>query len=86
MTDVSKGEQRVLHQLAMGGELKYTRAANGKITEVECWTRDGYVLSGVSLGIFDKLKRNKLIRSTGGNPYRITQKGASSTRSQLDQR
>ena len=83
--NISKNDQRVLHVLALGGEIQYNRE-NGKILEVICYTRDGIVLSNCTLDAFKRLKSKKLISSKKGQPYRITRLGACSVRSQMFQR
>ena len=85
--NISKYEQRVLHALAQGGRIVHRRdEATGQIVAVDCFTRDGYVLSDCTLGLFRRLKRRKLIASNGGGPYRATRLGLSVVRSQLDNR
>lgn len=84
--NISKHEQRVLHVLALGGEIRYARHENGKVHEIMCYTREGHILSGFSLETFRYLKRKKLISSKDGLPYRITKLGASSALSQMNQR
>jgi len=83
--NISKHDQRVLHILALGGEIHYRRE-NGKIQQVTCYTRDGNVLSNCTFEIFKRLKSKKLIGSKKGQPYRITPLGARSVRSQMFQR
>ncbi|OLQ95971.1 hypothetical protein BIY21_20250 [Vibrio ponticus] len=83
--NISKNDQRVLHVLALGGEIHYCRE-KGKVLEVVCYTRDGAVLSNCTLDIFKRLKSKKLISSKKGQPYRITRLGANSVRSQMFQR
>lgn len=84
--NVSKYEQRVLHALAQGGHVVYEKDRKGKIVEVLCVTRDGWVLSDCTLGIFRKLRRRGLIASRDSQPYRITRDGLAAVRSQLDNR
>ncbi|MEL6873878.1 MAG: YjhX family toxin [Pseudomonadota bacterium] len=84
--NISKAEQRVLHTLAQGGHIRHKRNHNAKIDEVMCVTRDGYILSDCTLKLFARLKRRGLIISHGGRPYRISQLGRKSVRSQLDNR
>ena len=84
--NISKHEQRVLHALAQGGAIHYDRLSNGKIHAVRCFNRDGHVLTDCSLATFDRLKKRRLIRSTRGQPYRITHLGLRSVNAQLDNR
>eukprot|EP01035_Chromulina_nebulosa_P034549 gene34549-46364_t len=58
----------------------------GRIVAVDCFTRDGHVLSDCTLGLFHRLRRRKLIASAGGGPYRATRLGLCAVRSQLDNR
>lgn len=84
--NISKVEQRVLHALAQGGEIRHLRDPSGHIVEASCFTREGYVLTDATLAVFMRLKRRGLIASTGGRPYRITRAGLSAVRAQIDNR
>jgi uncharacterized protein YjhX (UPF0386 family) len=84
--NISKHEQRVLHVLAQGGLIRYQRDIHGKVIEVDCFNRDGYRLSDCSISVFERLRRRRLIRSEGGQPYRITREGLAAVRAQLDNR
>lgn len=84
--DISRHEQRVLHALAQGGEIRPVRCPRGRIREVQCLNRDGWLMPGVDLGLFRRLKRRRAIRSEGGRPYRITRRGLELVRSQADNR
>jgi uncharacterized protein len=84
--NVSKHEQRVLHALAQGGHIAYQKDDKGKIVEILCVNREGWVLSDCTLPIFQKLRRRGLIASHNSRPYRITRDGLSAVRSQLDNR
>ena len=84
--NVSKHEQRVLHALAQGGHIAYQKDDRGKIVEVLCVNREGWVLSDCTLAIFQKLRRRGLIASHNGLPYRITRDGLVAVRAQLDNR
>jgi uncharacterized protein YjhX (UPF0386 family) len=83
--NISKLEQRVLHCLAQGGCIRHIRE-NGRIVEVDCFSRDGYRLADCTLALFNKLKRRGLIASAGGGPYRITRLGLAGVRAQADNR
>lgn len=84
--NISKHEQRVLHALAQGGRIVHRRDDTGRITQADCFTRDGFVLTDCTVALFRKLKRRGLIASMGGEPYRITRSGLDAVRAQLDNR
>jgi uncharacterized protein YjhX (UPF0386 family) len=84
--DISRDEQRVLHALAQGGRIVARKDSRGRITGVDCFTRDGWLMSQSSLLIFRKLKRKSAIASRDGEPYRITRRGLELVRSETDNR
>jgi len=84
--NISRHEQRVLHELALGGAIHYDRCDKGKIRGVTCVTREGHVLTDCTLDLFQRLKRRRFIRSQNGRPYRVTRLGITSVRAQLNQR
>ncbi len=84
--NISRYEQRVLHALAQGGRIEYLRDDHGRVVEVDCYNRDGHRLVDCSLGVFQRLRKRRLIRSSGGAAYRITREGLAAVRSQLDNR
>lgn len=84
--DISKHEQRVLHALAQGGEIVPLKDQRGRIVGVECYNRDGWLLTQCDLTIFRKLKRKKAIRSQRSRPYRITRRGLELVRAEFDNR
>jgi uncharacterized protein len=84
--DISRYEQRVLHALAQGGEIRPLKCPRGRITAVSCVNREGWTLPGVDLALFRRLKRRRAIRSEQGRPYRITRRGLELVRSQPDNR
>ncbi|MBB4233465.1 YjhX family toxin [Rhizobium esperanzae] len=84
--DISRTEQRILHLMAQGGRIEISRDDDRKIESVSCFTRDGWLYPGVDLDLFRRLKRLKAIKSSSGQPYRITERGLSLVRSQLNNR
>jgi uncharacterized protein len=84
--DISREEQRVLHTLAQGGSINVLKDARGKIAAVECYNRDGWRMTGCTLPLFQKLRRRKAIKSSSGQPYRITRRGLELVRAELDNR
>mgnify|MGYP000262403012 CR=1 FL=1 len=84
--NISKGEQRVLHVLAQGGLIRHERDPRGRISRIDCFTREGYVLADCTLDVFQRLRRRRLIASSNGGPYRISLKGRTAVRAQFDNR
>ena len=81
--NISHTEQRVLHVLALGGRIDHSRCGS-KIDAILCVSRDGLILSDCTLAIFQRLRRRRLIASSGGGPYRISRLGRLSVRAQPD--
>ena len=84
--DISRTEQRVLHALAQGGCIKPRKNARGRILSVECFTREGWLMTQCNLLLFKKLKHKKAIKSQNSQPYRITRRGLELVRSELTNR
>ncbi|PZQ97191.1 MAG: hypothetical protein DI533_14525 [Cereibacter sphaeroides] len=84
--NISREEQRVLHVLAQGGLIRYERGPNGRLIHTECFTHDGSLLVGCTIGVVAKLRRKRLIESHNSSPYRISAEGRRSVRAQADNR
>ncbi|MFD1342276.1 YjhX family toxin [Litorisediminicola beolgyonensis] len=84
--NISKPEQRVLHVLAQGGAIDVERAPGGKVRSATCRTREGHILTDLTMAVFDRLRKRRFIRSHEGRPYRITRSGLGAVRAQLDNR
>jgi uncharacterized protein YjhX (UPF0386 family) len=84
--DISRSEQRILHLLAQGGQVRPLKDGRGRIVGADCFTREGWKLMAFDLALFRKLKRRQAIASVGGQPYRITRRGLELVRSELNNR
>ncbi|MBO6901952.1 MAG: YjhX family toxin [Rhizobiaceae bacterium] len=84
--DISRAEQRILHLLAQGGRIEIERNNKGRIAEVACFTRDGWLFPELDMELFRKLKRRRCISSSNGGPYRVTRRGLALVRARPDNR
>ncbi len=76
----------MLHALAQGGTIVPIKNTNGRIVDVECFNRDGWMLNQCNLVLFRKLKRKRAVASLDGCPYHITRRGLELVRSEVDNR
>jgi uncharacterized protein YjhX (UPF0386 family) len=84
--DISRDEQRVLHALAQGGRIVLIRNHAGKTIGIESFNREGWLMNNCTMLVFRKLKAKKAIKSSNGQPYRITRRGLELVRSEYDNR
>lgn len=84
--NISRIEQRVLHALARGGRIEAYRDHTRTVIDVDCISREGWVLSDCDMSIFKKLRGKRLIASRDGGPYHITRQGLAAVRAQADNR
>ena len=72
--------------LAQGGVIRHYKDEDGRISDIECLTREGWLLTLCTLDLFKTLRQKGLIASSKGGPYRITRLGLQVVRSRPDNR
>ena len=58
----------------------------GRIASVQCYNREGFVLTSCDLRVFKKLQGQAGDRLAESRPYRITREGLELVRSEVDNR
>ncbi len=84
--DISRSEQRILHLLARGGQLRPLKDSRSRTVGAECCTQQGWKLAAFDLALFPKPKRRRAVASADGQPGRITRRGLELVRSEFDNR
>jgi uncharacterized protein YjhX (UPF0386 family) len=73
--NISRHERRVLNVLAIGGRIVLLRDDAGRISAIECYSREGWLMRDCTLELFKSLRAKKAIHSTQSGPYRISRLG-----------
>lgn len=78
--NISRKERRVLNVLALGGRIMLLRDDDGKTIEIECFTREGWLMTDCTLDMFKSLRSKRAIASRGSGPYQISRMGLEALR------
>lgn len=73
--NISRRERRVLSVLAIGGRIALLRDDSDKTFAIECYSREGWLMSDCTFDMFKSLRSKKAISSTNGGAYRISRLG-----------